>query len=202
MVRIISVLSLALSLLVAFMVPAQAQQSDPQVMVKAVSDEVLTTILANKDQVTKGTEFLASLIEEKLIPIIDQPRMAKYALGKHWKTISDLQKQEFTVGFKRLLIKTYSGAFKAYTGQDVTYEATKFNKKGDKAIVTSDIHMAGGSPVRLKYRLYFSKQGKWMVYDANIAGLGLLKTYRAQFAEQIQRDGIVNTIAKLNSVQQ
>ncbi|MEY8205392.1 MAG: ABC transporter substrate-binding protein [Bermanella sp.] len=190
-----------LSLLLALVMPAQAQTADPQVLVKAVSDKVLSTILANKEQVKTGPTFLANLIESQIIPIIDQPRMAKYALGKHWKTISDQQKADFTTGFKRLLIKTYSGAFKAYTGQDVTYSATKFNKKKDKAIVTSDIHLAGGSPIRLKYRLYLSKQGGWLVYDANIAGLGLLKTYRAQFSEQIQSDGIENTIAKLNAVQ-
>ena len=198
MVRIISILSL----LVALVLPAQAQQTDPQVIVKAVSDKVLTTILANKEQMAAGPDFLANLIESQMIPIIDQPRMAKYVLNKYWKTINDQQKQDFTAGFKRLLIKTYSGAFKAYTGQDVTYGETKYSKKGDRAIVVSDIHMAGGSPIRLKYRLYHSKQGKWLVYDANIAGLGLLKTYRAQFNEQIQRDGIENTIAKLNAVQQ
>ncbi len=197
MLRIMSILSL----LVALVLPAQAELVDPKVMVKGVSDKVLVTILGNKEKMAAGPEFLANIIETQMIPIIDQPRMAKYALGKHWKTINEMQRQEFTAGFKRLLIKTYSGAFKAYTGQDVTYSDTKYNKKSDKAIVTSDIHMAGGSPIRLKYRLYLSKQGQWLVYDANIAGLGLLKTYRAQFSEQIQRDGIENTIAKLNAVQ-
>ena len=197
MVRIISILSL----LVALVMPAQAQQTDPQVLVKAVSDKVLSAILANKEQMAAGPEFLANLVESEMMPIIDQPRMARFALGKHWKTISEQQKQDFTLGFKRLLVKTYSGAFRAYTGQDVTYSETKYNKKGDKAIVTSNIHMAGGSPIRLKYRLYLSKQGTWLVYDANIAGLGLLKTYRAQLSEQIQRDGIENTIAKLNAEQ-
>ncbi len=197
MLRIIGILSL----LGALVLPAQAELVDPKIMVKEISDEVLITILSNKDKMAAGPEFLANLVETLMIPIIDQPRMAKYALGKHWKETSDLQKQEFTAGFKRLLIKTYSGAFKAYTGQDVSYKETKYNKKSNKAIVTSEIHMAGGSPIRLKYRLYLSKLGEWRVYDANIAGLGLLKTYRAQFSDQIQRDGIENTIAKLNAVQ-
>jgi phospholipid transport system substrate-binding protein len=196
MLRIIS----TLSLLVALVLPAQAEQVDPKILVKGVSDKVLTTILSNKDKVAAGPEFLANIIETQMIPIIDQSRMAQYTLGKYWSEITEQQKVDFTAGFKRLLINTYSGAFKAYTGQDVTYSDTKFNKESDKAIVTSDIHMAGGSPIRLKYRLYLSKDGQWLVYDANIAGLGLLKTYRAQFSDQIQRDGIANTIAKLNAV--
>ncbi len=204
MVRLLSILSLLLALALALAVPAQAQQEDPRLLVKAVSDVVLQKILANKAKMSSGPEFLGGLIETQIIPIIDQPRMAKFALGKHWKSINKQQKHQFTAGFKRLLIKTYSGAFKAYTGQKVTYGDTKFkeSKRGVKtARVSSDIHVAGGSPVRLVYSMYLSKEGKWLVYDANIAGLGLVKTYRAQFSDQIQSEGIEKTIAKLNATE-
>ncbi len=193
--RFISMFVLAL----AFVLPATAEQADPQVVVKTVSDGVLAQILANKAKLDEGPEFLSGLVESRMLPIIDQNRMAKMALGKHWKTINDQQKNDFIAGFKRLLIKTYSGAFKAYTGQDVTFDKTKYNKKGNRAIVRSAIHVAGGTPVKLQYRLYQAKSGEWLVYDANIAGLGLLKTYRIQFAEQIQRDGIDKTISDLLS---
>jgi ABC-type transporter MlaC component len=196
MARLLAVLTL----LVAFITPAQAQQDDPQILVKGISDLVLAEILANKSKLDSKPEFLPGLIETHIIPIIDQKRMAKMAVGKHWKSFSKEQRSSFVSGFKKLLIKTYAGAFKAYTGQDVTYGETKF-KKSKKGIMTakvkSDIHLAGGSPVRLIYSMYKSKKDKWLVYDANIAGLGLVKTYRAQFSEQIQRDGIEKTIASL-----
>ena len=196
MARLLTVLTL----LVAFIMPAQAQQDDPQKLVKSISDVVLAEILTNKDKLDATPDFIPNLVEAHIIPIIDQQRMAKMAVGKHWKSFSNEQKAEFVSGFKKLLIKTYAGAFKAYTGQDVTYGETKFktSKKGiNTAKVKSDIHLAGGSPVRLIYSLYKSKKDNWLVYDANIAGLGLVKTYRAQFSEQIQRDGIEKTIASL-----
>lgn len=196
MFRIFSIFSL----LVALVLPAQAQQAHPQEVVKSVSDVVLAEILANKAKLEAGPEFLLELVETRMLPIIDQERMSQLALGKHWKSINDQQRADFSEGFKRLLIKTYAGAFKAYTGQDVTYGETRFNKSGDKAIVSSDIHVAGGSPVNLQYRLYQPKPGQWLVYDATIAGLGLVRTYRAQFDDQIQRDGIDKTIAQLQSV--
>ena len=198
MARLLAVLTL----LAAFIMPAQAQQDDPQALVRGISDVVLAEILANKAKLASSPEFLPGLIEAHIIPIIDQKRMAKMAVGKHWKKFSKEQKTEFVSGFKKLLIKTYAGAFKAYTGQDVTYGDTKFkkSKRGvNTAKVKSDIHLAGGSPVRLIYSMYKSKQDKWLVYDANIAGLGLVKTYRAQFSEQIQRDGIEKTIARLST---
>ncbi len=192
-----------LTLLAAFVMPAQAQQDDPQSLVKNISDVVLAQILANKAKLASSPTFLPGLIETHIIPIIDQKRMAKMAVGKHWKKFSKEQKTEFVSGFKKLLIKTYAGAFKAYTGQDVTYGETKYkkSKRGvNTAKVKSDIHLAGGSPIRLIYSMYKSKQDKWLVYDANIAGLGLVKTYRAQFSEQIQRDGIEKTIARLSTL--
>ena len=197
MFRLLSVLGLILAL----MLPAQADDIHPQKVVKSVSDVVLAEILANKEKLDQGPEFLLSLVETRMLPIIDQERMSQLALGKYWAEINDQQRSDFAEGFKRLLIKTYAGAFKAYTGQDVTYGETRFNKSGDKAIVSSDIHVAGGSPVNLQYRLYQPKPGQWLVYDATIAGLGLIRTYRAQFSDQIERDGIDKTISQLQSVQ-
>lgn len=196
MVRIYSLLVM----LIALALPAHAESSPKQV-VKTVSDVVLSEILANKSKLDADPTFLLGLVENKMIPIIDQKRMAMLALGKNWKKISKTQQSDFIDGFKRLLVKTYAGAFKAYTGQDVTYGKTKFNKSGSKAIVNSQIHMPGSTPIQLQYRLYQPEPGQWKVYDANIAGLGLLKTYRVQFSEQIQRDGIEKTIAQLKSVQ-
>lgn len=197
MFRLVSIVGL----MWALAMPLQAEQSNPKEVVKAVSDVVLAEILANKEKLDQGPEFLLQLVETRMLPIIDQELMSKLALGKHWGEIDAQQRKSFTEGFKRLLIKTYAGAFKAYTGQDVTYGETRFNKAGDKAIVNSDIHVAGGSPVNLQYRLYQPESGKWMVYDATIAGLGLVRTYRAQFNEQIEREGIEKTIAQLQSVQ-
>lgn len=174
-----------------------ATADEPKVLVKGAADQLLAEILANKEKVDTNADFLAGLISEKLIPIVDQDRMAKLALGKNWKKTSDKQRADFIEGFRALLIKTYSGAFRAYNGQDVTYGKTRFDKTNTKAIVNSAIQQPGGKAIDIQYRLYKNKAGEWKVFDAKVAGLGLLKTYRAQFAEQIQRDGIDKTIAHL-----
>lgn len=198
MFRLLSIFAL----LMALVLPVQAQDTKPQQVVKSVADVVLAEILANKDKLGQDANFLLSLVETHMLPIIDQERMSELALGKHWESLNQEQKGKFFEGFKRLLIKTYAGAFKAYTGQEVTYGETRFNKTADKAIVNSDIHVAGGSPINLQYRLYkLGDTDKWLVYDANIAGLGLVRTYRAQFNDQIQKDGIDKTIAQLNAVE-
>lgn len=191
----------ALILMLAFVLPVQSEDKSPQVVIKTVADKVLSEIVENKEKLDQGPEFLLGLIETHMLPIIDQELMAKLALQDQWGAISPEQQLNFIEGFKRLMIKTYAGAFKAYTGQKVSYSDTRFNQSGNKAIVSSAIHMAGGNLVNLQYRLYQAQPGQWLVYDANLAGLGVLKTYRVQFAEQIQKDGIEKTIEQLLAVQ-
>ncbi|WP_396587970.1 phospholipid-binding protein MlaC [Bermanella sp. R86510] len=190
-----------LALLLSFSLPVVANDDAPQKIVKEVADVVLREILENKEKLEQGPEFLLMLVEEQMMPIIDDRLMSRLALGDNWEKIDAEQQDQFIEGFKRLLVKTYAGAFKAYTGQDVTYGDTRYNSSKSKAIVNSQIEMSSGSPVRLQYRLYKNKDGEWLVYDANIAGLSLIKTYRIQFAEQIEKEGVEQTISKLNSVQ-
>jgi len=190
-----------LALLLSFSLPAVANDDAPQKTVKEVADVVLREILENKEKLEQSPEFLLMLVEEQMMPIIDDRLMSRLALGDNWEKIDSEQQDQFIEGFKRLLVKTYAGAFKAYTGQDVTYGDTRYNSSKSKAIVNSQIEMSSGSPVRLQYRLYKNKDGEWLVYDANIAGLSLIKTYRIQFAEQIEKEGVEQTISKLNSVQ-
>lgn len=197
--KIVRVLAL-FSLLLALAVPAQAEK-DPKVLVKSVADVVLSEILANKEKLEQGPSFLMGLVETHMLPIIDEERMTMMVLGDQWKAMNSDQQKSFVEGFKRLMVKTYAGAFKAYNGQEVTYGDTRFNKTGSKAIVYSAIQMPGGTPVELQYRLYQAKPDTWLVYDANLAGLGVLKTYRVQFAEQIQRDGLDKTIADLMNIE-
>ena len=83
------------SLLITLALPAQAQSSNPKELVKSVSDVVLKEILDNKEKLDQGPSFLLNLVETHMLPIIDQERMAKMALGKHWKAIDKEKQQNF-----------------------------------------------------------------------------------------------------------
>lgn len=190
------------SALVLMLASLSAWADEPQALVKGAADKLLSQILANKDKVDSSGDFLASLIETNLIPIVDQERMAKLALGKHWSEATSQQQKDFIDGFRGLLIRTYSGAFRAYNGQEVTYGETRMDDTQTKAIVNSAIVQPGGTSIDIQYRLFKDEDsGQWKVFDAKVAGLGLLKTYRAQFTDQIQRDGIEKTIAQLKAGQ-
>jgi ABC-type transporter MlaC component len=130
------------------------------------------------------------LVESYILPAIDQQRIAKLALGKHWKKASKGQKIAFIETFRDLQVRTYTGAFKAFNGQEFEFKAAKFNKSGKKAIVKGHMTQPSGQRIPIDFKLYVNKQQEWKIYDAVIAGLGMVKTYRQQLSEQLQRKSL------------
>ena len=170
----------------------------PNDVVKNAADKLIESLTKEKDNISKKPEIVPNLVKDIILPIVDTRLMAKLALGKkHWSQANTSQKQQFADGFKKLLIKTYSAAFASYNGQKMSFKEAKFNTKGDKAMVRSEILQPGGA-IQVDYKLYKNKKGEWKMYDAVVAGLALIKTYRVQFNEQIQRDGLDKTLNDLN----
>jgi ABC-type transporter MlaC component len=47
-----------------------------------------------------------------------------------------------------------------------------------------------GQRIPIDFKLYVNKQQEWKIYDAVIAGLGMVKTYRQQLSSQLQRKSL------------
>lgn len=175
------------SLLIAFLsVINTAQSKSPTDTVKQATNSVLSE-LQKIPAAERNTDQVQRLVTSFILPAIDQQRIAKLALGKHWKKASKVQKLAFIEAFRDLQIRTYTGAFKAFDGQEFDFKDAKFNKSGKKAIVKSHMIQPSGQRIPIDFKLYVNKQQEWKIYDAVIAGLGMVKTYRQQLSEQLQR---------------
>ena len=137
------------------------------------------------------------LVESHILPTIDQKKIAKLALGKHWKKASDEQRSAFIETFRDLQVRTYTGAFKAFNGEEFNFKAQRFNKTGTKAIVKGEMIQINGQHISVDFKLYVNDQQQWKIYDAVIAGLGMIKTYRQQLNSQLQNstlDDVINSM--------
>lgn len=142
-------------------------------------------------------EQVQRLVETYILPAIDQKRIAKLALGKHWKKASAEQKVAFIDTFRDLQIRTYTGAFKAFDGQKFAFKEPRFNKSGKKAVVKGEMIQPNGQRIPIDFRLYVGKDQKWRIYDAVIAGLGMVKTYRQQLSQKLQRTSLDDIIGEM-----
>jgi len=143
----------------------------------------------------RTNEQVKRLVETYILPAIDQQRIAKLALGKHWKKASKEQRTAFVDTFRDLQIRTYTGAFKAFDGQQFDFKDAKFNKSGKKAVVKGLMIQPNGQTIPIDFRLYVAKDQQWLIYDAVIAGLGMVKTYRQQLSQKLQNSDLDTVIA-------
>lgn len=142
------------------------------------------------------------LIENHILPAIDQERIAKMALGKHWRKANKEQRSAFINTFRDLQIRTYTGAFEAFDGQKFKFEDSRYNKTGTRAIVKGYMVQPSGQQIPIDFKMFVNKQKEWKIYDAVIAGLGMVTTYRQQLSEQMQRQSLDEIISDMQEQMQ
>lgn len=102
-----------------------------------------------------------------------------------------------------LLIRSYVTAMTSYADQIVArkerinYLPSRYKSGDKKASIRANITLDSGQAVEVQYRLY-NGDGTWRIYDIVIEGVSLAITYRANFGEQIKRDGLDSRIAQLS----
>lgn len=191
-------------LLLAFAAPAVAQQDgaktdNPQALVESVTERILQTIRDNRARLGDA-EFVAQKIEELIVPHIDQVAMAKLALGKHWRTATPEQREQFVQEFKNLLIRTYKTSLVGYNDQTVDMLPFRPSEQPEKlATVRSSIKRAGGPPIPINYSLRYKPEDGWKVYDIVVEGVSLVTNYRSTFDREIATGGMDKLLADMKT---
>ena len=185
-----------LCLLLVLGMPAIAQEtagakpdSDPQALVGSVTQQILQTIKDNRARLGDA-EFVAQKIEELIVPYIDQIAMSKLALGKHWRTATPGQRDQFVEEFKNLLVRTYKTSLVNYNDQTVDMLPFHPSPEPDRAPVRSSIKRVGGPPIPINYSLRYKPEDGWKVYDIVIEGVSLVTNYRSTFDREIATGGM------------
>ena len=167
---------------------APDQTTPPDVLIKIVVTEVMTTVKADPDIQKGNIPKIVELVEKKIVPYTDMRRTTEMAMGPNWKKATPEQQTQLTSEFKNLLIRTYSGALSQLRDQTVQFKALRA-APDDKEVVVKTVVLGRGDPVPLDYRLEKTATG-WKVYDMNIMGVWLVEAYRNQFSNQISQNGI------------
>ena len=161
----------------------------PKVVAEDAAKRLTDRLTQEKAAIEESPDLVKQLVEQELLPIFDARLMSRLVMSSSWKKASDEQRQAFTFAFRNILIKTYSNAFAAYDGQELEFKAPVFDKTHSKAIVRSKILQKEKMPILVDYRLRKTDQG-WLVYDAVIEGVGVVKSYRSQIKEKVDEKGI------------
>lgn len=174
-----------------------AAAQEPTDVVRAAADAILSELKANPATYKGSDQALHDLVRTKLLPHVDEERVAQWILGRNWRAASAEQQQRFIDAFTGLLLRTYATALREYDSQEIRYLPAGA-AQGDTAVVRTQIVRPDGPPVGVDYKLT-RRSGSWKVYDVAIESVSMVVTYRAEYASIIQRDGLDGLIARLEA---
>lgn len=196
LLKIFFSLVLALSVINA----SNAEQiKKPQEVIQTATDGVIDN-LSNLSVEERTDKAINDLVQNWIIPAVDETRLAMGALGKHWRTANAEQRKSFIDRYRELQINTYSNAFKAFSGEKIIISETVYNAKGDKAIVKANLKQANGNLIPVDFRLYQkTDDSPWLVYDAVVSGLSIVKTYRDQLNDRLQNISMDELLEELST---
>lgn len=196
--RFFSALAASLALLTSNLGFAQSTEA-PDAFIKRLSVDVLDTIKADKAIQAGDVSKITALVDTKIMPNVNFQRMTASAVGRSWRSATPEQQKRLEAEFKALLMRTYSGALSEVKDQTIAMKPLRMASDDTEVTVRTEIK-GRGDPIALDYRV--EKAGaSWKIYDLNVASVWLVETYRTQFAQEINAngiDGLINKLAERN----
>lgn len=183
----------ALPLLLA---AAPALAGEPTDQLKSSIDQVIK-VLDDPALKTEGSSVKRrAAIRHVANTTFDFGEAAKRSLGKHWQSLSEQDRQEFTGLFADLLERGYVGRIEEYSGEKIAY--TGDNVDADTATVKTRFTTKSGTAIPVDYRM-LRKGDRWLVYDVTVEGLSLVSNYRGQFNKIIETSSYQDLVRRMKA---
>lgn len=174
-------------------VPAMAAVTDEA---KIFVDHVGGTALKTLQDASLSDAEKRSTLNALFAKSVDIPYVAKFVLGRYWRTATPEQQKAYLTAYEPFLIKNYVGRIAKYSGQ--TYKLTDSKPTDGGAVVSMILHTPDGSSpdVIVNYRLN-KVEGGFKVIDIVVEGVSLLNTQRSEFSSVVSNRGLDYLISAL-----
>jgi phospholipid transport system substrate-binding protein len=201
MIRIIT--AMLLSLLVigarAADTPAPAPNANtltPQELVENSAKKMLAELDANRAMYRGDPKKLDALVGNVLLPNFDTEYSARLVLGQSWRTATPEQRKRFVDAFYHSLLRNYGAALIDFTGDRFIVLPYKGDPGDTTATVRTEVKRSSGDKVPVNFSLRKTPEG-WKAWDVVIEGISYVKSFRTDFASEIQQKGLDDVITRL-----
>ena len=157
--------------------------------------EVLLQVLKQADELGYQGRF------DRVDPVVDQTFdldfMAAKAVGRHWKTLTAEEQEQWVGLFGGLTKANYARRFNGFSGQ--TFELLGQEPASSETIVVRTVlHNPSGDDVELLYRLRETGRG-WRIIDIYLDGtVSELALRRSEYSSILKRKGFDALVTGVN----
>jgi len=169
---------------------AFAGSSDPKQFIQEIVDEAKKILVdSNSDK------YKSDKLTEIALVTVDINGVAFYTLGSYRKDLTEEQKKEYTILFKKYFLKTFVSRLTDYSEPKI--DVVSAVKKNEKYTIVSSILLATNkrAEVKIDWRVYTKDPDKPLIRDLIIEGLSLARTQKEEFSSIIEsNDGDINAL--------
>jgi len=169
---------------------AFADSSDPKQFIQEIVDEAKEILVdSNSDK------YKSDKLTEIALATVDINGVAFYTLGSYRKDLTEEQKKEYTILFKKYFLKTFVSRLTDYSEPKI--DVVSAEKKNEKYTIVSSILLATEkrAEVKIDWRVYTKDPNKPLIRDLIIEGLSLARTQKEEFSSIIEsNDGDINAL--------
>ena len=145
-----------------------------------------------------GYEGRYRRLEPALAEAYDFTEMTRVTTGRHWRDLTDDQKQRLVAAFHDLSIATYAARFDGFGGERFEILGEE-PAPGGNLRVNNQIVVTSGAPIRIDYLLRQSG-GQWRIIDVYLkSSVSELAVRRAEFTDTLAKSGVDGLLADLKA---
>jgi phospholipid transport system substrate-binding protein len=173
-----------------------AQEAEKKAVAEKLVEEVCHKIAAiAKEKNLPDNKRIAKIISV-IDEAIDHEWIAKFVLGKNYKTASDEQKETFKKLYRDFMINTYAPKFKRYNVR--VFDVKEVSLQGSFYLAKAEfIAYDSETPVSVDFRVK-ERDKKMVIVDFIAEGISLIETQRSEFNSAIAKNGIEKFLEDLD----
>jgi len=152
--------------------------------------------LAVISDAAKSKEQKNAALQDLFVANVDIDWIAKFVVGRYWKTATDEQKKQYMANYRDFIISHYTSNFAEFT--NANFEVTRVipDESGGN-VVTMRIKRPQAEDIVVDYTVRKSASGGLKVYDITVEGVSMITTQRSDFSSVIAQNGFDNLITQL-----
>jgi len=175
---------------------ANANTLSPQELVENSAKRMLAELDANRAMYKGDARKLDALVGNVLLPNFDTEYSARLVLGQSWRTATPEQRKRFVDAFYHSLLRNYGAALIDFTADRFVVLPYKGDPGDTTATVRTEVKRSSGDKVPVNFSLRKTPDG-WKAWDVVIEGISYVKSFRTDFASEIQQKGLDDVITRL-----
>ena len=158
-----------------------------------MSEQAFARLKAEQDKVHQDPDYLKVIVEEELMPYVNEKYAALKLLGPNLKGAKREDVGIFIEAFRAYLVSSYAQVLTQYTNQEIEF-GPEPNISPKKSItgVKVEIIDTPRPNIKLEFKLRKDKKsGEWKAFDMIAEGISLLSSKQSEWSGKLRQEGIL-----------